>query len=142
MQQAFLFKEQAEKPGPSPAQRVDYDFPVSPEGWNGLVLVGEAPGAEETRLGHPFVGRSGQLLDKMLAQAGIDRRRSLVANVFRVQPPGNKVDHFFISRRAAKAGNTGIAEEYGKFGSAFCRAEFAGEITHLAATLQKLKPKI
>src|SRR5277367_2664732 len=135
MQQAFPFKDQSKEPETAPSQRVEYDFPTSPEGWNGLVLVGEAPGAEETRLGHPFVGRSGQLLDKILTQAGIDRRRSLVANVFRVQPPGNKVDHFFISRRAAKQQGIGIAEEYGQFGSAWCRAEFAGEIEHLRDTL-------
>ena len=80
---------------------VNYDFPASRGAWNGLVLVGEAPGKDEVRLGHPFVGRSGQLLNEILAEAGIDRARSLVANVFRFQPPGNKVDHFFISKRAA-----------------------------------------
>ena len=139
MQQSFLFGDKPKEPGAFSTQRVEYDFPTSPEGWNGLALVGEAPGAEETRLGHPFVGRSGQLLDKTLEKAGIDRRRSLVANVFRIQPPGNKVDHFFISRRAAKQQGVEIAEEFGSFGSAFCRAEFASEIQYLRATLEKMK---
>src|SRR5580692_1651630 len=101
-QQVFKFgagSESAEKLA-IPLPKVDYEFPTGKA--NGLVLVGEAPGAEEVRLGHPFVGRSGQLLDKMLMRAGIERKQCMVANVFRYQPPGNKVDHFFISRRAAK----------------------------------------
>ncbi len=120
----------------------DYSFPRSAKGWNGLVLVGEAPGAEEARLGRPFVGRSGQLLDKILEKAGIDRERCLIANVFRRQPPGNKVDHFFASRRAAATQGFDLAEAYGKFGSAFCRAEFASEIDHLRDMLAQQKPKI
>jgi len=124
------------------SSHVEYDFPANSKNWSGIALVGEAPGAEEVRLGHPFVGRSGQLLDKMLEKAEIKRNDCLVANVFRVQPPGNKVDHFFISRRAAKIQNLGIAEEYGPFGSAFCRADFSGEIKNLEATLKKLNPKI
>jgi uracil-DNA glycosylase len=135
-----LFAGFEEKPQPSPAlPKVEYDFPSAPEGWNGIALVGEAPGAEEVRLGHPFVGRSGQLLDKILEKADITRRRCLVTNVFRFQPPGNKVDHFFISRRAAKQQGIEIAENLGQFGSAYCRGEFAGEIGHLAATFRKMK---
>lgn len=122
--------------------QVGYDFPAARGGWSGLALIGEAPGAEEVRLGHPFVGRSGQLLDKMLTQAGIDRSRCFVGNVFRFQPPGNKVDHFFTSRRAAAAHNLPIAEAYGQFGSAWCRGDYAGEIAHLGETLGRLKPRI
>jgi DNA polymerase len=119
----------------------DYAYPAAAAGWNGLVLVGEAPGAEEARLGRPFVGRSGQLLDKVLEKAGIERERTLIANVFRYQPPGNKVDHFFISRRAAALQNTRIAEEYGKFGSNYCRGDFADEIENLRDMLAKKKPR-
>jgi len=129
-----------ESPAISP--KVDYDLPEDPKRWNSIALVGEAPGAEEVKQGHPFVGRSGQLLNKILDQAGIKRADSLVANVFRFQPPGNKVDHFFISRRAATSAGIGIAEDLGPFGSVFCRSEFAPEIAALTATLQKLKPKI
>ena len=123
--------------------KVEYDFPVrSGEGWRGIALVGEAPGADEVRQGHPFVGRSGQLLNKMLIQAEIDRSQCLVANVFRFQPPGNKVDHFFISRRKAILENIEIEESYGKFGSSYCRAEFASEIANLAATLRQWRPAV
>ena len=56
-----------------------------------LMLIGEAPGAEEDRLGKPFVGRSGQLLDRMLAAIGFDRRSTAyITNVLFWRPPGNR----------------------------------------------------
>ena len=55
-----------------------------------LMLVGEAPGAEEDRQGLPFVGRSGQLLDRMLAAIGLDRTRVYIANIVPWRPPGNR----------------------------------------------------
>ena len=121
---------------------VDYDYPADATNWSGIVLVGEAPGAEEARQGHPFVGRSGQLLDKILERAAIDRKQCLIANVFRRQPPGNKVDHFFISRRASKDQQIAIDESLGQFGSAWCRADFAKDIQHLTSTLLAINPKI
>jgi uracil-DNA glycosylase len=56
----------------------------------GLMFVGEAPGAEEDRQGLPFVGRSGQLLDRMLAAIGLDRTRCYIANTLPWRPPGNR----------------------------------------------------
>jgi len=53
-------------------------------------LVGEAPGAEEDREGRPFVGRAGQLLDKMLASIGLDRAQVYISNVIPWRPPGNR----------------------------------------------------
>ena len=56
-----------------------------------LMVIGEAPGADEDRLGLPFVGRSGQLLDRMLAAIGYDRRRNAyITNVLFWRPPGNR----------------------------------------------------
>jgi uracil-DNA glycosylase family 4 len=55
-----------------------------------LMFVGEAPGAEEDRLGLPFVGRSGQLLDRMLAAIGLDRQGCYIANIIPWRPPGNR----------------------------------------------------
>ena len=55
-----------------------------------VMLVGEAPGADEDRIGRPFVGRSGQLLDRMLAAIGLDRGAVYVANVVPWRPPGNR----------------------------------------------------
>jgi len=56
-----------------------------------LLLIGEAPGADEDRLGLPFVGRSGQLLDRLLVEAGLDRDRDLyVVNAIKCRPPQNR----------------------------------------------------
>ena len=55
-----------------------------------LMLVGEAPGADEDRVGKPFVGRAGQLLDRMLAAIGLDRGAVYIANIVPWRPPGNR----------------------------------------------------
>jgi uracil-DNA glycosylase len=55
-----------------------------------ILFVGEAPGADEDREGVPFVGRAGQLLDKMLASIGLDRGKVYIANVVPWRPPGNR----------------------------------------------------
>ena len=55
-----------------------------------LLLIGEAPGAEEDRQGLPFVGPSGRLLDKMLESIGLDRGRVLISNTVFWRPPGNR----------------------------------------------------
>ena len=52
-----------------------------------VMLVGEAPGAEEDRIGRPFVGRAGQLLDRMLSAIGLDRQSVYIANVVPWRPP-------------------------------------------------------
>jgi uracil-DNA glycosylase family 4 len=55
-----------------------------------LMLVGEAPGRDEDLEGLPFVGRSGQLLDRILAAIGLDRQSTYIANVIPWRPPGNR----------------------------------------------------
>jgi uracil-DNA glycosylase len=55
-----------------------------------VMIIGEAPGAEEDRTGRPFVGRAGQLLDRMLAAIGLDRTQVLITNVIYWRPPGNR----------------------------------------------------
>jgi DNA polymerase len=58
---------------------------------SGLMLIGEAPGADEDRLGRPFVGVSGRLLDRMLASVGLGRERDFyVTNILPFRPPGNR----------------------------------------------------
>lgn len=57
----------------------------------GLVFIGEGPGAEEDKQGLPFVGRSGQLLDRLVAEEiGLDRAQVFVVNVVKCRPPGNR----------------------------------------------------
>ena len=55
-----------------------------------VMIIGEAPGADEDRIGRPFVGRAGQLLDRMLAAIGLDRSGVLITNVIYWRPPGNR----------------------------------------------------
>lgn len=55
-----------------------------------LMLIGEAPGAEEDRQGLPFVGESGQLLDRMLGAIGLDRTGCYISNIVFWRPPGNR----------------------------------------------------
>ncbi len=55
-----------------------------------LVVVGEAPGAEEDRAGRPFVGPAGQLLDKMLGSIGLERAKVRIINTVPWRPPGNR----------------------------------------------------
>jgi uracil-DNA glycosylase len=55
-----------------------------------VMLVGEAPGYDEDIIGRPFVGRSGKLLDLMMAAIGLDRELAYIANVVPWRPPGNR----------------------------------------------------
>ncbi len=55
-----------------------------------LLVMGEAPGAQEDESGAPFVGRSGQLLDLLLAEVGGDRARTAVLNTLKCRPPQNR----------------------------------------------------
>jgi uracil-DNA glycosylase family 4 len=55
-----------------------------------VMLVGEAPGANEDRLGRPFVGRAGMLLEELLSAAGLERDAVWITNVVKARPPGNR----------------------------------------------------
>ncbi len=55
-----------------------------------LMVIGEAPGAEEDRQGLPFVGPAGQLLDRMLAAIGLERQAVYISNILPWRPPGNR----------------------------------------------------
>jgi uracil-DNA glycosylase len=58
-----------------------------------LMFVGEAPGAHEDRLGLPFVGQAGKLLDKLLGEIGLERREVFIANTLKCRPPDNRDPH-------------------------------------------------
>jgi uracil-DNA glycosylase family 4 len=55
-----------------------------------VMFVGEAPGRDEDLAGLPFVGRSGKLLDRMMAAIGLDRKSAYIANIVPWRPPGNR----------------------------------------------------
>jgi DNA polymerase len=58
-----------------------------------LMFVGEAPGANEDRMGLPFVGQAGKLLDKLLAEIGLERAQVWICNVLKCRPPDNRDPH-------------------------------------------------
>lgn len=58
-----------------------------------LLVIGEAPGADEDRQGEPFVGRAGQLLNAMLEAIGFERKQVYIANIIKCRPPGNRDPH-------------------------------------------------
>ncbi len=55
-----------------------------------IMLIGEAPGRDEDLQGLPFVGRAGKLLDRMLAEIGLDRKKVYITNVLNWRPPQNR----------------------------------------------------
>src|SRR5947209_11051528 len=55
-----------------------------------LMFVGEAPGANEDRMGLPFVGQAGKLLDRLLEEIGLERGQVFIANLLKCRPPGNR----------------------------------------------------
>jgi DNA polymerase len=55
-----------------------------------LLIIGEAPGAEEDKQGEPFVGRAGQLLNEMLFSIGFQREQVFIANILKCRPPDNR----------------------------------------------------
>lgn len=64
-----------------------------------IVIVGEAPGANELKEGRPFVGYTGDLLNRMLGKAGIQREDCFVTNICHVQPVGNKFEWFYKTKQ-------------------------------------------
>jgi uracil-DNA glycosylase family 4 len=58
-----------------------------------LMFIGEAPGANEDKLGLPFVGQAGKLLDKLLMEIGLDRADVFIANTVKCRPPNNRDPH-------------------------------------------------
>ncbi len=58
-----------------------------------LMIIGEAPGVDEDRQGEPFMGRAGQLLNRMLQAIGFPREQVFIANILKCRPPGNRDPH-------------------------------------------------
>lgn len=102
-----------------------------------IMLIGEAPGAEEEVRGMPFVGASGKELRRMLAQAGIDMDTTYRTNVFHVRPAGNDVEQLCTGDRAE--GVRGMpALTKGKY----LRAGFTPELERLYAEIEAVDPHV
>lgn len=92
-----------------------------------IVIVGEAPGAEEEKYGKPFVGSSGKLLESILQKVGLVRREVYITNVVKERPPKNDISVFFKSSSKLGFVPTDKAKQY---------------IEHLKAELEELNPNI
>ena len=56
----------------------------------GIMLIAEAPGGQEDQQGIPFVGRSGEILDSLLRDCGLERKQIYITNILKCHPPGNR----------------------------------------------------
>lgn len=77
-----------------------------------VMIVGEAPGADEEARGVPFIGKSGTLLDSMLAQAGLGRSGCYVTNVCKYRPPANKIEEWWTPKSTVARKN-GLTHRHG-----------------------------
>jgi uracil-DNA glycosylase len=93
-----------------------------------LFICGEAPGIDEDREKVPFVGVSGQLLDKLLQIANVDRRRCWVSNVFTTRPVNNDVTRFFVPSKDQPSPYPQVRYESHVY---HLRKDFEPEITRL-----------
>lgn len=101
-----------------------------------IMLVGEAPGVDEERVGTPFVGVSGQELNRMLNEAGISRNECFTTNVVRIRPPNNDLNAFIAK---AKKDVTPAHREYrGKW----CLPPVIEGANLLAKEIQMVKPNV
>ncbi len=96
--QAWLDRtlQRYEQDSPHSRFKTDHHSIVFGEGDPGarLMFIGEAPGAEEDKVGRPFVGRAGQLLDKMIVAMGLQRESVYITNVLKTRPPNNATPTF------------------------------------------------
>lgn len=111
--------------------------------YQGIMLVGEAAGAEEEKQGLPFVGASGKLLDEMLLEAGLERDMCVITNVFMiVRPPGNDINYFFVGIQKAEKDNILYEANIARYGGKYLRTEFGGELGRLGREIEEFNPKI
>lgn len=103
-----------------------------------IMLVGEAWGKEEDRVGRPFIGASGQELTRMLREAGIERNYCLLSNVLPLRPPDNKLEALCTSKKDAGPGYGYPALSQGNY----LRAEYLPELQRLKAEIQQCNPNL
>lgn len=102
-----------------------------------IVLLGEAPGLNETIYGRPFVGEAGDELTRMLVDANLNRDEFYVTNVFKTQPPKNDVNWFFTTRTDPEA-CTDLPSRAGKYLRDGFRPMFDGLIPELVGVGPRL----
>ena len=101
------------------------------------MLVGEAPGAEEDIKKLPFVGPAGNLLNEMLADAGLNRDKLALTNVFDTRPPHNEVLNFFAGKKVL--GKEALRH---KFKTKYLKPEHWVSLDRLKAEIAQVNPKV
>jgi uracil-DNA glycosylase len=107
-----------------------------PRRTGGVMVVGEAPGSDEDRLGRPFVGVSGHELDTWLGLAGFNRSDLFLTNVCHERPPANEIEAFFCKKSLAK--REGVSELHGRYPH---RPVVAG-LQQLQVEVDRLQPSL
>lgn len=109
-----------------------------------IVIVGEAPGAEEVRKGVPFVGASGKELDKMLADAGIDPASCYFTNVAVTRPPDNDIEHWLQRSPSRKKANAKkpTPEHWELYRGWLCEPHVAEDARRLLEDLREINPNV
>lgn len=101
-----------------------------------IMIVGEAPGAEEEAKGVPFVGASGQELNRMLQEAGITRSECFTTNVARTRPPANDIAYYFAqSKKEVTSNHTLVRDKY-------VTPEITQGLDLLAREIAQVKPAV
>lgn len=103
-----------------------------------IVLVGEAPGEQEERVGIPFIGWSGQELNRLLLQAGLNRKDIYLTNVLFTRPPDNKLEVFCVKKEQLPAGYSLSALSPGKY----LHPDLLPELDRLWGELRDVRPNL
>src|SRR5215472_16877584 len=101
-----------------------------------IVIVGEAGGADEERLRMPFIGASGNELTRMLKEAGIQRERCFLTNVFNLRPKNNDLGSLCTNKSEGIAGRGPLTT------NKYLRSEYAPELDRLAGELRRERPNL
>lgn len=103
---------------------------------SGIMIVGEAWGSEEARLGQPFVGYSGQLLRSMMRQAGLPWDECYLTNVFNFQPTGNKLEALAGLKNEAIPGMPQLGQKL------WVHQRYQAELDRLYAEIKQMRPNV
>jgi DNA polymerase len=101
------------------------------------MLIGEAPGEDEERTGFPFMGYSGQELDRLLVEAGLRRMDCFITNVLETRPPNNKLAEYFCVKKS-ECGHDFPPLSAGKY----LHRELLPELRRLASELLIVRPNV
>lgn len=102
-----------------------------------IVIVGEAPGVDEELSGEPFVGPSGQLLNRVLREAGIQREKCYVTNVCKYRPPGNDIGAWLTDKK-----REGVKNEWPCINGRYASPEVQEGLSELFGEVAARKPNI